>query len=210
MGKTIGTYTKEYGQLRFIVEDDDLLVCVTDVARSLGYKRPNDAIRDHCLWPEKRTVPKMDGSLEYARFVDWFEALEFVGECCLPGADVYEKFLRALIDKYCEEYTSFSSYDDFDFDDYDEEDEDDDCDFMDENDPDYEDDEYDKETEILAVSKFVVLLVGMIIDVLENGGWFAFNDQEPGVERQKTEIANSLSHMMDIADDVLAGVFDAA
>lgn len=222
MGKIIGTYTEEYGPLRFIMDERDLLVCATDIARSLGYKRPNDAIRDHCRWTEKRTVPNMDGTLEYARFVGWYEALQFVRACCLPGADVYEEFLSKLIDKYWKEYTSYSKSNDLDFDDYDDDEdeeddndydegeEDDDCDSMDEYDPDSEADEYDRETEILAVTQFVVLLVGMIIDVLYDGDWFAFNDREPEVAKQKSQIARSLTRMMDIAHEALDGMFNAA
>lgn len=217
IGKTIGTYSKEYGQLRFLVKNDDLLVCVTDVARSLGYKRPNDAIRDHCHWNEKYTVPSINGGREYARFADWDEAIDFVHHCCLPGADEYEEFLYDLIFKYLEEYTSYSPSDDYDFsslDEYDEDDDEDDdyddYDTVDEYDPYREDDDYDKDTEILAVTKFVVLLVGMIIDTLYSGDWFTFNDQEPDVLRHKHEIAEGLMRMMDVADEVLDGMYTAA
>lgn len=44
----------EFGEVRTIEEDGKVLFCGNDVAKALGYKRPNDAISAHCRCTVKR------------------------------------------------------------------------------------------------------------------------------------------------------------
>ena len=37
-----------FGEVRTIVENDEILFCAIDVARALGYKNTRDAIQKHC------------------------------------------------------------------------------------------------------------------------------------------------------------------
>ena len=38
----------QFGQVRAITENGNILFCGSDVAKALGYARPNDAISAHC------------------------------------------------------------------------------------------------------------------------------------------------------------------
>ena len=44
----------QFGEIRTITEDGVTLFCGSDVAKALGYKRPNDAIAAHCRGTELR------------------------------------------------------------------------------------------------------------------------------------------------------------
>ena len=45
---------QEFGSVRVIEEDGKPLFCGTDVAASLGYSNPRDALRRHCKGVVKR------------------------------------------------------------------------------------------------------------------------------------------------------------
>ena len=47
----------EFGEIRTIEEDGKVLFCGSDVAKALGYSRPQDAISRHCRYSVKRRVP---------------------------------------------------------------------------------------------------------------------------------------------------------
>lgn len=38
----------EFGQVRTLVENGEVLFCGSDVAKALGYKNPRKALSDHC------------------------------------------------------------------------------------------------------------------------------------------------------------------
>lgn len=48
---------KQFGRIRIIEEDGQVLFCGVDVARALGYSNPSDAVTRHCRWVVKRDVP---------------------------------------------------------------------------------------------------------------------------------------------------------
>lgn len=39
---------EEFGEIRTFEEDGKVLFCASDVAKALGYARPNDAVTAHC------------------------------------------------------------------------------------------------------------------------------------------------------------------
>lgn len=45
---------EEFGSVRIIEEDGKYLFCASDVAKALGYSRPNDAVARHCRATVKR------------------------------------------------------------------------------------------------------------------------------------------------------------
>lgn len=47
----------EFGEIRTLEEDGKVLFCASDVAKALGYIRPNDAIASHCRSTVKRRIP---------------------------------------------------------------------------------------------------------------------------------------------------------
>ena len=45
---------EEFGKIRTIVEDGEVLFCGTDVAAALGYTNPRKAVREHTKGGTKR------------------------------------------------------------------------------------------------------------------------------------------------------------
>ena len=45
---------EEFGQVRTIVENDEVLFCGADVAKALGYANSRKALIDHCKGVTKR------------------------------------------------------------------------------------------------------------------------------------------------------------
>lgn len=49
MSKELQIFEKDdFGTVRTIIVDDKVMFCGSDVAKALGYNRPNDAISMHC------------------------------------------------------------------------------------------------------------------------------------------------------------------
>lgn len=60
----IDIFTSEkFGSIRAIEESGRVLFCASDVARALGYARPNDAVVDHCRCTVKRRIPTVYGAI---------------------------------------------------------------------------------------------------------------------------------------------------
>ena len=58
MSKAVQIFNNaEFGDIRTIQESGKVLFCATDVARALGYAKPQDAIQRHCRYSVKRGVP---------------------------------------------------------------------------------------------------------------------------------------------------------
>ena len=51
----------EFGSIRTIEKNDKVLFCGKDVARALGYARPNDAISAHCKGSVKHRIGVQTG-----------------------------------------------------------------------------------------------------------------------------------------------------
>jgi prophage antirepressor-like protein len=52
---------KEFGSVRVLKDGDKYLFCGSDVAKALGYARPNDALSRHCRYTAKRSIPHPSG-----------------------------------------------------------------------------------------------------------------------------------------------------
>lgn len=58
----------EFGEIRTIEENGEILFCASDVAKALGYSRPNDAISVHCRATVKRRSP-IGGKIQEINFI---------------------------------------------------------------------------------------------------------------------------------------------
>ena len=47
----------QFGELRTAEIEGKIYYCGNDVARALGYARPNDAINQHCRYTVKHSIP---------------------------------------------------------------------------------------------------------------------------------------------------------
>lgn len=92
----------EFGEIRTIEENGTVLFCGSDVAKALGYKRPNDAISAHCRGTVKRrtgvqTGTKADGSLAIQNiemlFIPEGDIYRLAAKSELPGAERFESWI---------------------------------------------------------------------------------------------------------------------
>ena len=110
---------EDFGEVRTIEENGKVLFCGSDIAKALGYKLVDKAIRDHCKDPYrlKRTVGvetgiKRDGSpaIQYVKmnFIDEGNLYRLIINSKLPKA---EKFERWVFDEVLPSIRKTGSYD---------------------------------------------------------------------------------------------------
>lgn len=86
---------EQFGEVRMIEENGKPLFCGSDVARALGYARPNDAIVDHCRCTVKRRIPhpqSPDKEIEMA-FIPEGDVYRLIVRSKLPSADKFERWV---------------------------------------------------------------------------------------------------------------------
>ena len=85
---------EQFGEVRMIEENGKPLFCGSDVARALGYARPNDAIVDHCRCTVKRRIPhpqSPDKEIGMA-FIPEGDVYRLIVRSKLPAADKFERW----------------------------------------------------------------------------------------------------------------------
>ena len=96
MGSDMQIFKNEqFGEVRMIEENGKPLFCGSDVARALGYARPNDAIVDHCRCTVKRRIPhpqSPDKEIEMA-FIAEGDVYRLIVRSKLPSADKFERWV---------------------------------------------------------------------------------------------------------------------
>lgn len=96
MGSDMQIFKNEqFGEVRTIEENGKPLFCGSDVARALGYARPNDAIVDHCRCTVKRRIPhpqSPDKEIGMA-FIPEGDVYRLIVRSKLPAADKFERWV---------------------------------------------------------------------------------------------------------------------
>lgn len=96
MGSDMQVFKNEqFGEVRMIEENGKPLFCGSDVARALGYARPNDAIVDHCRCTVKRRIPhpqSPDKEIGMA-FIPEGDVYRLIVRSKLPAADKFERWV---------------------------------------------------------------------------------------------------------------------
>lgn len=82
----------EFGQVRTIEEDGKILFCGSDVAKALGYARPNEAISKHCKGTLKRRTPTA-GGIQDMLFISEGDIYRLVVKSKLPCAEKFESWV---------------------------------------------------------------------------------------------------------------------
>ena len=85
-----------FGCLRVIVTDNEILFCANDIAQMLGYKRPNNAVHDHCFDLRRYDIPTTSG-VQTVNFITADEAVCFAYDCNLPNAELFRVALYTAI-----------------------------------------------------------------------------------------------------------------
>lgn len=85
----------EFGEIRTLEEGARVLFCASDVAKALGYSRPNDAVSAHCRATAKRSTP-ISGKMQEINFIPESDLYRLVFSSKLPTA---EKFTDWVTDE---------------------------------------------------------------------------------------------------------------
>lgn len=83
---------QEFGNVRTVVIDDKPYFCASDVAKALGYKRPNDAISMHCRATVKYSTP-ISGKNQDINFIPEGDVYRLIIKSKLPSAEKFESWV---------------------------------------------------------------------------------------------------------------------
>lgn len=84
--------SKEFGQIRVIQEKGKCLFCGLDIAKTLGYKRPADAVTAHCKGSVIRRVPTSGGE-QPIKFIPEGDVYRLIVQSKLPAAVRFERWV---------------------------------------------------------------------------------------------------------------------
>lgn len=84
-----------FNMMRTIEEDGKVLFCATDVAKMLGYKKPNDAVSTHCRYAVKHSIPHPQNKSKNLEvlFIPEGDVYRLIVRSKLPSAERFEKWL---------------------------------------------------------------------------------------------------------------------
>ena len=83
----------KFGEIRTIEENGKVLFCGADVAKALGYKRPNDAISAHCRGTVKRRITDSIGREQEMNFIPEGDVYRLAAKSELPSAEQFESWI---------------------------------------------------------------------------------------------------------------------
>ena len=83
---------EEFGELRTIEENGKIFFCGNDIAKALGYVRPNDAISAHCRATVKRRTP-ISGKIQEINFIPEGDVYRLITHSKLEKAEQFEKWV---------------------------------------------------------------------------------------------------------------------
>lgn len=82
----------DFGEIRTLEEDGMILLCASDVAKALGYSKPNDAVARHCRATTKRSTP-ISGKMQEINFIPEGDVYRLVTHSKLPTAEKFESWV---------------------------------------------------------------------------------------------------------------------
>ena len=86
----------DFGEIRTIEEGGTVLFCGSDVARALGYSRPNDAVSAHCRATVKRSTP-ISGKMQEINFIPESDLYRLAFSSKLPTAEKFTDWVTEEI-----------------------------------------------------------------------------------------------------------------
>lgn len=86
----------DFGEVRTITEDGNVLFCGNDVAKALGYARPKDAITAHAKGAVKRRT-LTDGGAQEMSFIPESDLYRLVFRSKLPGAEKFTDWVTSEV-----------------------------------------------------------------------------------------------------------------
>lgn len=86
----------DFGEIRTLEENGAVLFCGSDVAKALGYARPNDAVTQHCRATVKRRTP-ISGKMQDINFIPESDLYLLVFSSKLPTAEKFTDWVTAEV-----------------------------------------------------------------------------------------------------------------
>ena len=84
--------SEQFGSVRTLDEDGKVYFCGADTAKSLGYKRPKDAIAAHCKGAVKRRT-LTNGGMQELLFIPEGDLYRLITHSRLPAAEEFERWV---------------------------------------------------------------------------------------------------------------------
>ena len=84
----------DFGSIRTLDNNGKVLFCATDVAKALGYAKPQDAVARHCRYSVKQGVPHPqapDKTIEMS-FIPEGDVIRLITHSKLPNAEKFESW----------------------------------------------------------------------------------------------------------------------
>lgn len=83
---------EEFGRVRMIVVDGKPYFMGSDIAKALGYVRPNDAIKQHCRGTVKYSIP-ISGKIQEVNFISEGDMYRLITHSKLESAERFESWV---------------------------------------------------------------------------------------------------------------------
>lgn len=82
----------EFGEIRTLLIDGKPYFCANDVAKSLGYAKPNNAVLTHCRATLKQGIP-ISGKIQDVNFIPEGDIYRLIMKSKLPSAGKFESWV---------------------------------------------------------------------------------------------------------------------
>lgn len=83
---------EEFGEVRTLLIDDKPYFCASDVAKALGYSKPNNAVLAHCRATLKQGIP-INGKIQEVNFIPEGDVYRLIMKSKLPSAEKFESWV---------------------------------------------------------------------------------------------------------------------
>lgn len=86
---------EQFGQVRTLEENGNILFCGSDVAKSLGYSNPRKAMLDHCQKDGVTIRDAIDkcGRTQQVKFINEGNLYRLIAHSKLPSAEKFEHWV---------------------------------------------------------------------------------------------------------------------
>lgn len=87
--------SKDFGKVRTVDIDNKIYFCGSEVAKALGYARPNDSISAHCRYTVKHSIPHPQSKNKEIEmlFISEGDVYRLIAHSKLPSAEHFESWI---------------------------------------------------------------------------------------------------------------------
>lgn len=83
---------EEFGNVRTVLINEKPYFCASDIAKALGYSKPNNAISQHCRATLKQGIP-IAGKIQDINFIPEGDVYRLIMKSKLPNAEKFESWV---------------------------------------------------------------------------------------------------------------------